>query len=1341
MANPMDTYVPDTQYKGVLIKVAETPTVEQLRASYEQQKRSMALKKSLQQYAQSEGITQYQPQPKSPNWLEQGLDYISRPLQAITGGISHAMKGEDFFSGMGEGIQGMGDAKNVSELLAQAGTGDLGELNVGPFSIKGRDALGFIGDIALDPTTYLGAGLGKGIAVGAKAIGATRGIEGIATVAPRIAKITDASQVAKNVSHTSLATVIGKIPILKNSVKLITPINVDRGPIKNAIAIWEHQKAQIDNNILGVVRTELDLGNMGNVFEFTDRAGNTLKKGKVGDFIALTDTEGNRTIQSAGDVFANIENLRQGKLISDTQYAYSRKINDTIKEYSDWAKSEGVNIGNAKNISAESGVEYFPRTVTGTSKPLAPTEYNPWGIAQKIGKEQSYQKNRTFATQTEGVSKGYSYLRPDEAILKYVKNINQSVADQQFAKQLIDSGAVIQKDIAGLKTIQANASAIRSQYEAIRTVRDVYSKARTMGKVSAADLKKMQEFAQYNPELKSLVNDLSKAITFNPMTAIKTVKKMYKGDLEKTAELRKIANNMRLAPEKWNIKGEASELSTWSQGEDIMESTTKKIFDNDYVNSVLDAVERRDSELAANLREAMIGTIKATNKDRMASINAGYDKINAMLGETGRETRNKAGEIIRPASEPTMLRQQMARYATEAKDFRAAEKAKIAGTEGIDAISAKQPALKNMYLNPQDAKELASYLADTPDKVIKALGRFGQASRVATVGSDFGGILIQGLVHLSTDPKNWAKNSALSIAASLKPDILQKALSNPEIIEFLKRHPGIGISGEVGEPFEIAGQLEKLGKLKGPVGKVTGAGTNVLKRFQTSYETFGTLARIDMARALEPVWAKSGKSMSTLDDFVNQATGFMSTKALGVSATQRELENGFLFFAPRYLRASLALVADAATDTGLKGAQSRRSLITMMGAGMAMYKHVADMTGQEPILDPSDGRFMTLQVGDDRVGIGAIWTSLARLVGNVVEEPESLGKGLPWEPDEWNENPLLMWIRSRGAPLTTTAIDLLSGESYLGEPINDWGSLAKYGASKFMPFAAESSMPWQTPPVGLVAKPFEMVGMRTFPQGFQDRRQMELEKLTGDKTKFADADPFIAAQATKNTQALGLPIKGEDNQKRSEIFSNQDVAMQKVYSQLMNGELTKAQYRTARNAIKAQTSAELGFIEKDETPEQRAKRMSELNPKEQARQKYYELLRTKDEYGNTDWLRADAFLAMQSDEVQKYIDDVSAARMKTLPPGIAAVELELFQARKTLRPYFELFDVELSKRGMLKKYYDMTPAQQDAFMKSDAGKSINKTVTKSKENMRRSNSKIDKALVEWYGLTPISKQK
>jgi hypothetical protein len=501
---------------------------------------------------------------------------------------------------------------------------------------------------------------------------------------------------------------------------------------------------------------------------------------------------------------------------------------------------------------------------------------------------------------------------------------------------------------------------------------------------------------------------------------------------------------------------------------------------------------------------------------------------------------------------------------------------------------------------------------------------------------------------------------------------------------------------------------------------------------------FGDVARVELGKALLPVWKKQNADLVGLSDYINRMTGVVSTKAQGVSATQRSFESGFLFFAPRYVRASAALVADILRGD-LVGDEARSTIASMMVAGTATYIKAANALHQEPNLNPADSKFMTLQAGNDRVGIGSIWTSLARLAVRVGDDPASLLQAS-------TDNPFLAWVRSRFPPATATLADIMSGRTYTGDKLEDWSDYVRYAAARSVPFSVASHA-LDEPRSQWSSLPAELTGFRVFPQSFTGQKDVLAKQRYG--MAFAALPPTQQQEITQEIVARGYAPKGESSERRNSVFARYDADMEMYANRVATGAITKSQYRAARANTKAELSTRLQELEHEQNQgksesqidQEYRDRLEQLPARDAAREVYYHTLFTKTLTGEPDFDAANAYLASLPVEVQDYIDGTSAARLANLPPAARALEEEYRAVRAKVAPYFDVINTELKRLGLYEQWQNMSPSERQDFQSSRQYANISKRAAALKLNMRRRDRELDKVLADWYGRTPLSEQK
>lgn len=529
----------------------------------------------------------------------------------------------------------------------------------------------------------------------------------------------------------------------------------------------------------------------------------------------------------------------------------------------------------------------------------------------------------------------------------------------------------------------------------------------------------------------------------------------------------------------------------------------------------LKAIEKTKKALLKKERRRFGGPVTLTKESlekRQAEVFGGHVKTGAYNEFTGKH----ALEIVEGESHAKLTKAGKAIIVREAKKD-------------------KLQFLKGLYFREEDvvAIEKALLPFDTSGGIIGRTQSFflrdvpaaGDIARVLKAGFDFGAPFLQGIPLLARRPDIWAKATVRHYKIAAKGRGFHQAYVQKnidvvrEMVElniplgagatdyFNALHRGgaleqVGgfINTKLGVDAAIAGD-SRLAKKAGQAVKGTGEKfMTVGKTFESSFEGFNDYARIEMFKALRNTAAKSEGGMQDLAAFIRNMTGALDTAALGVSPSQQAFERGWMFFSPRYTRASLALMADA-FQGGLRGQQARQTFVQMATGGAVAYMAFAEALGQPIKLDPrpvgegGDGaKFMTVEINGQNVGIGGFWTSMIRLIGNTatwdVDSPAALIK------PSTRDNPIARWLRSRSAPTTGLATDWWNGANFLGESIEGAGGWSQHMLKQTLPFTIENAVFEEGPIFGRLTAgvPAEFAGGRTFPVSAFEYRNLERER-------------------------------------------------------------------------------------------------------------------------------------------------------------------------------------------------------------------------------------------------------
>lgn len=393
----------------------------------------------------------------------------------------------------------------------------------------------------------------------------------------------------------------------------------------------------------------------------------------------------------------------------------------------------------------------------------------------------------------------------------------------------------------------------------------------------------------------------------------------------------------------------------------------------------------------------------------------------------------------------------------------------------------KHPAFRNMIFDRDVVKITEKALKNESLKWLQNMATVSGTGRMLIAAMDFSAPFIQGLAVLGRNPVAWAKGVGRQFDFFMNPTNLYKYLDDPLVKAVAQERWFYGGARSTFEYFEALAPLQRAFSKVPIVGKY---GQKFLGqtygRAEAAFTGFGEVARNEMWKALRRPGMGSVE-LRELSRTIDRMTGVMSTEALRVGRTQQDFENAFVFFAPRYTRAGLTYVADVLKG-GVSGAQARKSLGALSASGMAMYYGITTVLGQQPNLDPSSARFLTVKIGDDFIGIGGVLYSLVRFGMNVgataIEDPAALS---PLNFSRF-DNPFYKFMFSRTAPLTGLAMGaVVEQKNYFGEPLESIGDWGRFLAEKVLPIAMQRAIlePEHRNPIVFAS---ELMGGRTFPK-------------------------------------------------------------------------------------------------------------------------------------------------------------------------------------------------------------------------------------------------------------------
>ena len=694
--------------------------------------------------------------------------------------------------------------------------------------------------------------------------------------------------------------------------------------------------------------------------------------------------------------------------------------------------------------------------------------------------------------------------------------------------------------------------------------------------------------------------------------------------------------------------------------------------------ATISAQERRLPGMAQKLKDAM------GNPDRLKQLSAEAKQLEQSAQAPYWKARAERATAMTQAKTPTL------------------------GTES----TIQHPAFQGKIYPKEVADTINKYWQDTGWGPLNTAATISGEMRTLVAAADFSAMFIQGLPSIALHPLAWGKAAAMSFKSFANPKLYQNYLSKNADAILERGHYGGYVGG-----FEFTEATPALQKVAGKltVGKPQ-AGKEFVRqtygRFEASFGSFGDVVRNEMWSALKGR-AKNTQELTEIARHIDRMTGVMSQKGLGIGKTQRDFEQAFLFFAPRYTRASFSLVNDMFKG-GITGAESRKALGSMMAAGAAMYYGTAKALGQEPDFDPSSGKFMTIEITDPitgvtrNIGVSGMMYALIRLGADVQASIIGSGQNEPLDFVKLNrfDNPFLKFMYQKTSPLTGLVEELRTGTNYFGEPFESPSDYVSEMADKLVPISV-GSMFTEEGGWGPTAVATQEVGLRTFPQSDWEKRGIARDTLAKQKYGMSWNDvgkkmgelaqrqlemssPELQKLSTKVNETSAKMARGEgkvfdmrkqESQSIEDAYRKEITLASKEFEATRNGQNFRDRVDSASNARR------VAFARMETDPKYKevydyfnqpldAQTLANMSPDDRARREYYQTMYSQDmydQYGNYDF---DEAKRRESQFVQKYgqkaLDYVEAFSGTKWDEPIPLKALK--EARQALEPYWGIED-------------------------------------------------------------------
>lgn len=371
---------------------------------------------------------------------------------------------------------------------------------------------------------------------------------------------------------------------------------------------------------------------------------------------------------------------------------------------------------------------------------------------------------------------------------------------------------------------------------------------------------------------------------------------------------------------------------------------------------------------------------------------------------------------------------------------------RLAAEEGLNAIfgfnkdkkgQAKLPEPEQIkqletVFGPQLAEALFKLRGDTK-KISNKIMNTLNIPRVLLASFDISAAGRQGLLLLPIAPKEWLKSVWAGYRAFTSPEY-----SNYSNIQ-IKSDPAY-------KPFKkYGGFLSEVGSLTKGEELFSGniiKGIPGIKASERAYSTTLNNLRFSTFKKYHERWMGAGKSPKEyrmLVNFINHATGRGSAKSLEKFMPALNAA----FFAPKLQIGRVQSIADLfkgvneELKTGEFSATRRliaADLMSFFLGGMGVLWLLSKMKGVDVEHDPRSSDFGKIRFGNTRIDFWAGYSPIVRFVAQLVTaqmKGTDTKRVMPLERGD------IIWrfIQTKLSPATGMAVDLIRGETFLGEQL------------------------------------------------------------------------------------------------------------------------------------------------------------------------------------------------------------------------------------------------------------------------------------------------------------------
>lgn len=438
---------------------------------------------------------------------------------------------------------------------------------------------------------------------------------------------------------------------------------------------------------------------------------------------------------------------------------------------------------------------------------------------------------------------------------------------------------------------------------------------------------------------------------------------------------------------------------------------------------------------------------------------------------------------------------------------------------------------------------------------IDTIRKAGDFMRFTAATYDVAAPFVNFLPLFGTNPVAWGRVAHAQIRSMFNAEWQGGYIrKNFDSIDEMVRHGGVDPGAvELFKAIEAGGFAEQA--IRSKIARATGLSA-VTRAAQRGYDGAMLVGRHAYWQALRPTWKGS---LGELGKLVRNHTGALEPARLGVTPSRRAVES-FVLFAPRLMRSTIALVADATRPWTPVGAEAAHSLLRLAAVAMSFtaIANVAQgiatgMTEEQlndrlsRVLNPLKGReFLSIKIGDKWYGVGGQVRSIAQFMtravsGTITEGPKHLLTADAFD------NPLLRYSSGRLSPAGSVllgSVELVTGEKHNilpFEEIDSFPDVVTLAARGMLPFAVQAALedgldfgdalevvgPRATP--ATPTDRFNVLARRRYGLDFADLTDTEQDIIKGENPDIVERQKTFGGREEKEWRRTKDEINDETN--------------------------------------------------------------------------------------------------------------------------------------------------------------------------------------------------------------------